>query len=235
MARQRRAFTIIELLMVAFILSIMVAILLPAIQKYYQVARKKQSESYLATLRLSLGTYLTDFGKYPPGEPDMAGTTYYGGYALLYYLNGTNGTGYGGKPPRVAGVPSNGSVFVDAWGNSVEYFLAYKGRAAWRSGTWPARTGLGPGEATADIYPRACNIDLTGSNDYQYNGSGSVISGAGIRVPIVRWLNGFTDYTQVGWQTNSVPANAGGYLLVSKGADGLWGTSDDVGDVGNWQ
>jgi hypothetical protein len=175
---------------------------------------------------------------------------YYGGAALLYYLNGSDGSsglpldgketvpGNGGAnssnviPPRVQGVRVNPGVgFLDAWGNPIEYFVAYKDRPAWHAG-WPRAN---PGVTCADVYPRACNVSLKGTGDYFYPDGAHGIGGLPIQVAAAKWLDGFApessgDYP-CGWQFHMVPVNVGGYILVSAGPDGLWGTSDDVGDV----
>lgn len=282
--RRRKGFTLIELLMVAFIIAIMLTLLAPAVMKYRSFAMRKKTESHIQTIRLALSSYRDSFGRFPPSEPDLAQTTsydvYYGSKALLYFLNGFDGKGYtvGSTtyPPRVTGVPITASAaFQDAWGNPIEYFLAYRNRPKWQvvdgSGnlTWPrdGKNGrLGPGECVGDVFPRACNVDVeSGSRDYYFDitvGSGGKVrvGGVGIRVPVARWLSGWpiyycathTDKTtstlnepcptcgkpiyaiKAGWQYNAI-ANAGTQvLLVSQGADGLWGSVDDVGDVGDW-
>ena len=59
-----------------------------------------------------------------------------------------------------------------------------------------------------------------------------------LRIAPAKWLDGFgpdsvNNYPN-GWQYHMVPVNMGGYILVSMGADGLWGTNDDQGDVTTW-
>ena len=266
MARRRHsAFTLVELLTVAFIIAIMIGLLLPALQSINKSAMNSKTQRILETIRQGISSYLNDFpGQYPPGEPDMVNgnigyyTVGYGGQALLTYLNGTDGTSGlsangtengatgGGAgftkvyPARVQGVRISGAggAFLDAWGYGIEYFVAYKDRAVWHAGSWPRAN---PGTTCADVYPRACNVNLTaGTGDYTYNNStGQVaISGLNLHINAAKWLDGYAPAADgsypSGWQYHMVPVNMGNYILASMGADGLWGTSDDQGDVTTW-
>jgi hypothetical protein len=207
----------------------------------------------IETIRLALTSYLQDFpGQFPPSEPDVGNSGYHGGAALLYYLNGADGvsgltvtstesrtTTTTGPvkvtrtyPARVQGVRvAPGVGFLDAWGYPIEYFVAYKDRPAWHTG-WPRAN---PGVTCADVYPRACNVSLKGTGDYAYPDGAPAIGGWCIQVAAAKWLDGFAPESSgnypCGWPFHMVPVNMGGYILVSAGPDGLWGTSDDVGDV----
>lgn len=280
MTRRRTAFTLVELLTVAFIIAVMVALMLPAIQKFRALAMKKKTEGIIGSIRVGVRAYKSEFGKLPPSEPAIDDPacppitngsgrgTPVGPFALLIYLNGVDGKGYwydtSGNDssyqaslnptwvrttvcdPRVSNVQFNSSGFLDTWGNPIEYFVAYGNppRQKWTSG-WPRPK---PGQTCADIYPRACNAATNGSigyYDYVYT-SGTTpthFGGLSVRIPVARWLDDSGNPVEIGkpgdnhsgyrknWPYYAIPVQSD-FLLESSGADSLWGSDDDVGDVG---
>lgn len=71
--RMRRAFTIIELLIVITIIGILIGLLLPAVQAAREAARKMQCQSNLRQLGLALQSYEANCRAFPPSQNLPAG------------------------------------------------------------------------------------------------------------------------------------------------------------------
>lgn len=99
--RQRKAFTMVELLVVIGILVLLVSILLPAISKAYDEARRTSDAADLAAISQGLDAYRNDFGDYPRIDTTLVlnQSQYPGSVLLCWALIAPGPQGNGGGTP----------------------------------------------------------------------------------------------------------------------------------------
>jgi prepilin-type N-terminal cleavage/methylation domain-containing protein len=83
---RRRAFTLVELLVVIAIIAVLIALLLPAVQAAREAARRSQCQSNLRQLGIALNTYAESHTSYPIGVLGGRGTNVDDGYGWATQL-----------------------------------------------------------------------------------------------------------------------------------------------------
>jgi prepilin-type N-terminal cleavage/methylation domain-containing protein len=84
-------FTLVELLVVIAIIGILVALLLPAVQKIREAANRTQCANNLKQLGLALQNYRSDKGAFPPGRVKVGTVDYHGWITyILPYIDQEN-------------------------------------------------------------------------------------------------------------------------------------------------
>src|SRR5262245_41662176 len=87
-SRSRRGFTLIELLVVLAIIGILVGMLMVAVQKAREAAKRIECTNNLKQLTLAMHTYHDSMNSFPTEGPGGSGKGFY--FDLLSYVEQTN-------------------------------------------------------------------------------------------------------------------------------------------------
>jgi prepilin-type N-terminal cleavage/methylation domain-containing protein len=92
---KRRAFTLVEMLIVLVIIALLVGLLLPAIAMVRRQAKETAQRAQFATIEMALDAFKQDYGDWPPsGQFDSAGNNYCGSMKLAEALLGWDLLGF---------------------------------------------------------------------------------------------------------------------------------------------
>lgn len=281
---KKPAFTIVELLTVLLVITILVALLLPALSMVRRMAKETQQKAQLTTIEMALTAFRNDYGDYPPsGDMEATPTDYTGAQRLSEALVGYDLLGF--HPD--SGWDETGSEYPTSptpaeLKERVEPYLERATANVFRLGNSSASEHDGlfddvdPGALEGDTYV-LCDVftirrislasgDIvkagtpvlyyranTASKSYDPNttpdpedriynfednfelvdlGSLTADGSAGESHPLAGEAlyksdreGGITDskITEIPW-----PHRPDSYILISAGADGLYGTKDDI-------
>ncbi|MFA5239598.1 MAG: type II secretion system protein [Phycisphaerae bacterium] len=99
MKPKKKAFTMVELLIVIGIITILVALLVPAMTTVKTMAKETQQKAQLTTIEMALTAFKNDYGDYPPSHSydygnDVIDYTYCGAQTLAEALMGWDLLGF---------------------------------------------------------------------------------------------------------------------------------------------
>src|SRR5436189_163751 len=161
--RLRRAFTLIELLVVIAIIGILIALLVPAVQKVREASARASCSNNIKQLALACHAYHDVYHQMPYGRKFDNWDTYTWSELVLPYIEQTsvpNGHIFDTTGPRTAGVPI--ANIADGASNTV---LLSEGLSPETSDGWGGPMGdilygnMGGGLFTTTITPNSSSPD----------------------------------------------------------------------------
>jgi prepilin-type N-terminal cleavage/methylation domain-containing protein/prepilin-type processing-associated H-X9-DG protein len=105
--RRQRGFTLIELLVVIAVIAVLAALLLPAVQKAREAARRTQCINNIKQLALACHNYVDINQVFPPGDLDL---TFDGINTATAYQNPPLAS-FGVAPTTICGIPATSGTF----------------------------------------------------------------------------------------------------------------------------
>ena len=270
--RTNKGFTLTELLTVVGIVAVLIALLLPALNKVRDMGFNMRQKGQITAIEIALEAYRTDFGYYPSSSNvDADAATYFGSEKLAEALLGYDLLGVNRNVHSLFDKDDTNNLYSDASGNPINldqrkgpYLEADRmnpvpGASAdsifdlAAGGHYIAdsfkRDGLKVGlpilyyrarpenavqdGATVDdkVYDyRDCNMPFKGSlagDKLAYTQGYDNIWGTSAASAEANFDN-FIFNPAISTDSRKIPYRSQSFLLISAGADGIYGTADDI-------
>ena len=234
-AEGRRAFTVIELLVVILIIGILIGFAFPAFQGVLERAKKVQAKNDLTQIVTAVNAYYTEYGKYPivSSGADVtftgttAGTSSGSSNAALFDVLRNNTSGI--NAATVTSLNPRQIVFIQpsVVRNTSQPMLGVVPNGSTGAGIWYDPWGSPYNVAIDGNYNNVVRApsyaDLATTYTSSTDGSGDV----GVTAGVIAWAFGKNGILGGGASTNSTPPNAS-----ESGSNGVFSRS---GDVISWQ
>jgi prepilin-type N-terminal cleavage/methylation domain-containing protein len=288
--RNKKGFTLVELLTVLAVITILVGLLVPSMTMIRRTAKEAKQKAMLTAIEAALTTFRNDYGDYPPSEvqyrnPGLRLDGCGGAQKLAEAMFGQDLQGFHPETNWLAGSPAYGlpRPSVANLQQRKNHYLDLSKTDVFRVGDVYARAmttsfPLAPGSyVICDVFGK----EKIGMRDgtlakagvpilyYRANPSSRIYDGVAAGVPeeVQNLIYNYTDnhdivvsqglldgthhpLEQIGVFYGSPPAYPLGYiedprvanrwpyrpdsyLLITAGADGIYGTADDICNFGN--
>jgi prepilin-type N-terminal cleavage/methylation domain-containing protein len=228
----RRAFTVIELLIVILIIGILIGFSFPVFQGVLDRAKKVQAKNDLTQIVTAVNAYYTEYGKYPLPAGTVADTIYGPGGTLtndvLFDVLRNNTDPSGPNLATVTSLNPRQIVFVQpsVVRNTSRPMLGVVPNGSTGAGIWYDPWGSPYNVAIDGNYNNVVRApsytDL--ATTYTRSTDGSDV---GVTAGVIAWAFGKNGILGGGASTNSAPPNA-----TEGGSNGVFSGS---GDVISWQ
>ena len=215
--RRRTAFTLIELLVVVAIIALLVAILVPAVNRARDIAKRVICTTQFKQTATAAYMYSNDYNGYTPRlgfihfpglarwsipDDDIRKLEAYGPAALVPYMSGGEGLMQLPKIPFGSGGATNGYVPVPnnsvwemflcpTWATSVEPAVKSEYYSMWSYGQW-----------TNQWVIYTWTAQFCGTKDNNNPGSSSRVNARGTSEKLVDLPGQFPMYSSTGWILN---------------------------------
>jgi prepilin-type N-terminal cleavage/methylation domain-containing protein len=252
--RKRTGFTLVELLAALGIIALMVGLLIPALSMVRRTAKETKQKAQFTAIELALTAFKNDYGDYPGSDwilPPAPWSDYCGAQKLAEALVGWDLLGFHPKSDfRSNGRNDDGEFIYDA--NNPIFFDLFFDTRPLAPNTFVICDVFGARKITLSdgktvkagapiLYYRANTSGKTIHEIYNAQHNDVLIQikqqADNKEQPLSRPLGQFQyfyDYIRnPKISARPWPYRPDSYILISAGADGIYGTSDDIRNFGN--
>ncbi|MCD4832013.1 MAG: type II secretion system GspH family protein [Anaerohalosphaeraceae bacterium] len=264
--RNKKAFTVVELITVISVIAILVGVLLPALIQVKKMANNTKQKAQIQSIGVGLDLFKNDFGDYPPSHGFNSDYIYTGAQTLAEAMFGYDLLGVhpdtefkDGDPLGVYDSSDNNNIlarrgpylertnidvfqgteiFID--GSSVitarylicDVFKVAKRDITTANGIVNTKVGTPILYYKADTSKTDIASGPTGSI-YNYNDNRNILNDRTLKDDTVTYaskmaVNFYPFITDPIVTTPVRPVRPDSFLLISAGADGYYGTTDDI-------